>query len=128
MPYSAGTTNLPCPTRPRLLLLVLFAALQWTRDAVCQAAHYCSKKCQGEDWPLHRLPCGSYGPFIATRPESKTLKPVGNDKTHGDYKAAIHFPCISEQPTLIWVKIETTRREYIGKSKAIGKPNLCEKC
>ena len=33
MPYSAGTTKFPCPTCLRLLLIVLFAALQRTRDA-----------------------------------------------------------------------------------------------
>lgn len=33
VPYSAGITNFSCPTCLRLLLLVLFAALQRTRDA-----------------------------------------------------------------------------------------------
>jgi hypothetical protein len=54
------------------------------------------------------------------------LKPVGNDKTHVDYKAAINFPCLSELPTLIWVKIETTKRERNDKSRTIRKPNLGE--
>lgn len=60
---------------------------------VCRAA-YCSRACQQEDWPLHKLKCKGFKLFPILRPD-----------VH--HKIGILFPVDAEVPKLIW--IPTTR-------------------
>ena len=77
----------------------------------CRAAAYCSGVCQKNDFALHKLLCGQYQAFLATRPV-----PTEEDISSGDskpitYKAAILFPMDSNHPKLIWLKVQI-RSEY----------------
>ncbi|KAE9378637.1 hypothetical protein N431DRAFT_396424 [Stipitochalara longipes BDJ] len=75
--------------------------------AACGSSAYCSKKCQKEDWVLHKELCKGYRLFHVLRP----------DKNH---RIAILFPVDSQSPRLVWVKIEAKaeQKEVAGGSNA----------
>jgi hypothetical protein len=61
----------------------------------CKELHYCSKMCQKNDWPIHKLIC-------------KTLKDFSPENRPGsDYKRAILFPQDGEQPHFFWLRYIT---------------------
>jgi hypothetical protein len=60
--------------------------------AGCKELRYCSKGCQKNDWPIHKLVC-------------KTLKDFSADNRPGpNYKRAILFPQDGENPHFFWLK------------------------
>lgn len=65
----------------------------------CKSINYCSINCQKKDWPLHKLLCAKFKPFIEVGPP---LNPVL--EANATYKLAILFAVKSIHPELIWVK------------------------
>lgn len=60
--------------------------------ASCGEIKYCSKQCQRNDWPIHKILC-------------KTFKDFSDPQRPGpDYKHAIRFPKNGEQPHFFWLQ------------------------
>ncbi|KAK8123045.1 hypothetical protein PG984_011715 [Apiospora sp. TS-2023a] len=60
----------------------------------CNSALYCSKACQVQDWPVHKLLCATFAAFdISTRPTSNHFR-------------SILFPPDEPKPKLIWLHCE----------------------
>ncbi|OAL01043.1 hypothetical protein IQ06DRAFT_347119 [Phaeosphaeriaceae sp. SRC1lsM3a] len=58
----------------------------------CGDIKYCSKQCQKNDWPIHKILC-------------KTIKDFSEAQRPGsDYKRAIRFPLNSDQPHFFWLQ------------------------
>jgi hypothetical protein len=59
----------------------------------CKSIHYCSTACQKMDWPIHKIICKDYAPFLHSRPSS-------------DHHSAIYFSPDEFQPRFIWLRFE----------------------
>jgi hypothetical protein len=60
----------------------------------CKCARYCSKACQNDDWPTHKLLCATYSRFDnLSRPTDEHFR-------------AILFPVDNGKPKVIWLHCE----------------------
>lgn len=59
--------------------------------ARCKSSHYCSKECQVDDWPVHKLLCASFSAFdVSARPSTTHFR-------------GIIFPQDQPKPQLAWL-------------------------
>jgi hypothetical protein len=80
----------------------------------CKSIHYCSKDCQRDDWPLHKLLCQSIATFEQLNPRPSK-----------DHIMGIFFPEDVPNPQLTWVEcswITSTYDDRYLKNVADYKP------
>ncbi|KAH6975009.1 hypothetical protein BKA56DRAFT_589904 [Ilyonectria sp. MPI-CAGE-AT-0026] len=59
--------------------------------ARCKSSHYCSKECQLDDWPVHKLLCASFSSFAMSARPSET------------HFRGIFFPQDRPKPQVAWL-------------------------
>ncbi|KAK0105268.1 hypothetical protein ONS95_004346 [Cadophora gregata] len=77
------------------------------RCSNCKSAAYCSTRCQGIDYPLHKLLCSEMTSFLSSNPRPK-------DTITETHKLAILFPEHGTIPKLVWARSETYSEEEDG--------------
>lgn len=58
----------------------------------CKSSSYCSKECQREDWPTHKLICAAFKPFTNANPRPSP-----------EHKLALLLPVDNDQPKFVWM-------------------------
>ncbi len=97
---------------PKIELCTICSKPTHQKCAGCKTAYYCSSVCQSLDYPLHKLLCKQYIPFLATRPA-----PIPNEHSRipTTFKLAILLPESSVKPELIWLASKTELFIYPGQ-------------
>jgi hypothetical protein len=70
--------------------------------AGCKSAAYCSKVCQKEDWPIHKLVCSQFKTFNS----DPKLRPSPS------HKLAILLPVDGEEPKLFWADCQMQNGQF----------------
>ncbi|CZR69911.1 uncharacterized protein PAC_19811 [Phialocephala subalpina] len=82
----------------------------------CKSTQYCSAECQAKDFPLHRLLCSKFVPFLeADAPSEKSGNEYWGEKNKSGRttcKLAIRFPAKSKHPELIWLKCVKVKHDF----------------
>jgi len=85
--------------------------------ANCHGAYYCSRICQKQDWPLHKVLCDQYRDILAMRPQPSSAKSKNHRFVSSAYKLTILLPEESDPPQLIWLEIKTPDESDDGHSQ-----------
>lgn len=70
--------------------------------ARCKSSHYCSKECQLDDWPVHKLLCAAFSSFdMSSRPSATHFR-------------GIAFPQDEPKPQITWLDCRWEEDDDIG--------------